>query len=511
MTALNYDEKTLTSFNKERTNFFKTSPSRGIFCLKKRPRRTHNGGSAWPRPGGRPKSLCEDRSAAMWPVMRRRVGAVPNVEHVTRLDIDRHLDGVGAVLKTASLVVADPVVWCHTPAAEERQVVSLGDVDSCEVANVARDALTASDGELLDRRAGAHRPEGHELLSGNRKTVHASQDELHAPVIVEVDDRYQLVIEEPVPHVAVAALGRDVTERSEAELDVVNLIIASETPVAAEPVVDVVPEIRVVTIKIGLPLLRCLHAGEDSEGLVEAQEGLRYGFDIVDDVHILVAEEVPAGPNEEHDCNQTNQTYDAIAILQGSLLMCTPLKMHVVVLQFSLNLRKEQALARSKGERITEYYKRCLKICQGQFSTEISIPTFFKKILSISSKKSPRRRFFDRMKNMNREVNDYIKKQKSPQKEICQKVRKVIIKTFPNIKEKMWVGVPWYEGKYYIAALKDHVNLGFAIKGLSKKELNLFEGKGKTMRHIKIYSLEDINEKQIIKLLKVAKKAICSC
>jgi len=112
---------------------------------------------------------------------------------------------------------------------------------------------------------------------------------------------------------------------------------------------------------------------------------------------------------------------------------------------------------------------------------------------------------------MNQEVNDYIKKQKSPQKEICQKLRKIIIKAIPNIREKMWVGVPWYEGRYYIAALKDHVNMGFTIKGLPKKELDLFEGKGKTMRHIKIYSLADVDEKQIVKLLKVAKKAKCSC
>jgi hypothetical protein len=112
---------------------------------------------------------------------------------------------------------------------------------------------------------------------------------------------------------------------------------------------------------------------------------------------------------------------------------------------------------------------------------------------------------------MNKEITNYIKRQKSPRKEICQKLRKIIIKTFPSIKEKMWVGVPWYEGKYYIVALKDHVNLGFAIEGLSKKESDLFEGKGKTMRHIKIYSLKDINGKQIIKLLKIAKKAKCSC
>jgi len=112
---------------------------------------------------------------------------------------------------------------------------------------------------------------------------------------------------------------------------------------------------------------------------------------------------------------------------------------------------------------------------------------------------------------MNKEVSDYIKKQKSPQKKICQKLRKIIIKTFPDIKEKMWVGVPWYEGKYYIVALKNHVNLGFAIQGLAKKELEMFEGGGKTMRHIKIASLKDIDEKKIIKLLNVAKKAKCSC
>ena len=112
---------------------------------------------------------------------------------------------------------------------------------------------------------------------------------------------------------------------------------------------------------------------------------------------------------------------------------------------------------------------------------------------------------------MNEAVDDYINKQKSPQKEICQKLREIILKTYPDIEEKMWVGVPWYEGRYYIVALKDHVNLGFAIQGLSENELDLFEGKGKTMRHVKFYSVEDIHEKQIVTLLKVAEKALCSC
>lgn len=108
---------------------------------------------------------------------------------------------------------------------------------------------------------------------------------------------------------------------------------------------------------------------------------------------------------------------------------------------------------------------------------------------------------------MNKEVKKYIEKQKSPQKEVCQKLRKIIFKTFPNIKEEMKWGVPSYEaGKYYIVALKTHVNLGFSLKGLSKEEIALFEGGGKTMKHIEIKSLKEIDEKKIVKLLKVVKK-----
>ena len=112
---------------------------------------------------------------------------------------------------------------------------------------------------------------------------------------------------------------------------------------------------------------------------------------------------------------------------------------------------------------------------------------------------------------MDREVSKYIKKQKSPQMEICLKLREIIVKTFPKIEERIWAGVPFYGSRYYIVALKDHVNMGFAVNGLSKKEINLFEGKGKTMRHIKIFSLKDIDEKRIIKLLKISKKAKCTC
>jgi len=53
---------------------------------------------------------------------------------------------------------------------------------------------------------------------------------------------------------------------------------------------------------------------------------------------------------------------------------------------------------------------------------------------------------------MNEEVDDYLKRQKSPQREICQKLRETIFETIPSVKEGMKWGVPTYaDGKYYIA------------------------------------------------------------
>jgi hypothetical protein len=112
---------------------------------------------------------------------------------------------------------------------------------------------------------------------------------------------------------------------------------------------------------------------------------------------------------------------------------------------------------------------------------------------------------------MNKQVDDYIEKQKSPQKEILQKVRKIFHKTLPNCEEKKaWGVVAFAEGKFYIGAIKDRVHVGFSINGLNHEEIGLFEGSGKTMRHIKIHSLNDIDEEKLVNLIKlVDKKTTC--
>ena len=107
---------------------------------------------------------------------------------------------------------------------------------------------------------------------------------------------------------------------------------------------------------------------------------------------------------------------------------------------------------------------------------------------------------------MDASVKDYLDKLPAPQRQISQRLRQIILKTFPEIAESFKNGVPWYEDKYYIVGLKDHVNLGISIYGLSEEELNLLEGNGKQMRHIKLFSLDDIDEDSLNRYLIDAKE-----
>jgi hypothetical protein len=105
---------------------------------------------------------------------------------------------------------------------------------------------------------------------------------------------------------------------------------------------------------------------------------------------------------------------------------------------------------------------------------------------------------------MDPKVTQYIEKQQSPFKEICQKLRKFILDELPDIKEEMKWGVPTYAGgKFYLVALKDHVNMGFESKNLTPAQQKLFDGVAKTMAHIEIKMPAEIDEKRIRKLIKL--------
>ena len=108
---------------------------------------------------------------------------------------------------------------------------------------------------------------------------------------------------------------------------------------------------------------------------------------------------------------------------------------------------------------------------------------------------------------MDKQADVYIEKQKSPQKEILKRVRKIFQETLPNCEEKMTWGVITYaSGKFYIAAMKNRVHVGFAVTGLSEDEISMFEGSGKTMKHIKIPTLESIEENRLVKMIELVDK-----
>jgi len=113
---------------------------------------------------------------------------------------------------------------------------------------------------------------------------------------------------------------------------------------------------------------------------------------------------------------------------------------------------------------------------------------------------------------LDKQVTEYIEKQESPQREILQKIRRIFHETLASPEEKMRWGAPTFaRGKFYIVALKNHVNVGFAITGLNKDEIKLFEGTGKTMRHVKVPKLEDLDEKKLVNLIEIVdKKSICN-
>jgi hypothetical protein len=112
---------------------------------------------------------------------------------------------------------------------------------------------------------------------------------------------------------------------------------------------------------------------------------------------------------------------------------------------------------------------------------------------------------------MESQIEAYIQKQRSPQKEIILKVREIFQETLPTPKEKKAWGVITYAGgKFYLGAINDRVHVGFAISGLSPDEASLFEGNGKTMRHIKIRTLTDVDKDHLVELIKlVDTKASC--
>nr|WP_245402479.1 DUF1801 domain-containing protein [Psychrobacillus psychrodurans] len=92
---------------------------------------------------------------------------------------------------------------------------------------------------------------------------------------------------------------------------------------------------------------------------------------------------------------------------------------------------------------------------------------------------------------------------------ITKVLREIILAASPALVEEYKWSTPNYSYKglvCYLQTAKKHVNLGFH-KGneLVEKDINnLLQGSGKTMRHIRITKMEDIQSETFISLIQTA-------
>ena len=107
--------------------------------------------------------------------------------------------------------------------------------------------------------------------------------------------------------------------------------------------------------------------------------------------------------------------------------------------------------------------------------------------------------------NYNQTVTDYISKAPDNQIAILETLRELIHKSVPGTTEEIKWRMPVFKKTKnftYLSFSKNHVTLGFYNLNEEQDPKKLLEGEGKTMRHVKIKSLEDIDQKQFSTWLK---------
>lgn len=105
----------------------------------------------------------------------------------------------------------------------------------------------------------------------------------------------------------------------------------------------------------------------------------------------------------------------------------------------------------------------------------------------------------------NKKVTEYINNSSTEQVEILKTLRQLIHETISGTTEDIKWGIPVYTKTKiftYLRSTKNHVALGLYNIDRIKDTNGLLEGTGKSMRHLKIAKVEDINEELIKEWLK---------
>jgi hypothetical protein len=100
-------------------------------------------------------------------------------------------------------------------------------------------------------------------------------------------------------------------------------------------------------------------------------------------------------------------------------------------------------------------------------------------------------------------LEGYLEGLSVPLRAIVLRLRTIILTQFPAVEETVMGEGLWYQGFFYIASVGDHVNLGVSIKGLPAAAVSLFEGTGKTQRHLKFFDASGIDEAGVVEKLRM--------
>jgi len=106
---------------------------------------------------------------------------------------------------------------------------------------------------------------------------------------------------------------------------------------------------------------------------------------------------------------------------------------------------------------------------------------------------------------MNLEVTGFIEAAPSMQQPILSALRKLILAQSPDVEEQFKWSRPVYaleKDFCYLKSTKKSVTLGFFEFDKIKTNNHLIEGTGKSMRHIKINSLDDIENSKVESMIK---------
>ena len=106
---------------------------------------------------------------------------------------------------------------------------------------------------------------------------------------------------------------------------------------------------------------------------------------------------------------------------------------------------------------------------------------------------------------------DWYRDQSTQQKKIITKLRTLVGDIAPKLVESSkWTNGVWLKGNLpiiYIHTEADHVQFGFFAGANFSDPKNLLQGKGKQVRHIRVESIEDVDETAFATMIRKAVRA----